>query len=335
MSGTVRNALTSSKSAIRTTDIKAQINKVSAHHASLNSRILSQRAQLAQRRSGKREVTCMGCHNPHSVKNGKASAADLSGALAGVSGIGRNGMEVAAATYEYEVCFKCHSDYSSDTSYVVRVVETTNMRLAFDSGNPSYHPVIGIGKAQSIPSIPSFLNPTLRSSSMVSCTDCHRDDEGGSRGPHGSSFPPILGERYETADGTPESYQSYALCYRCHNRDSILRDSSFKRNFSGKGGHSGHLAIGAPCSACHDAHGVPDDGKSGSHTHLINFDRRIVSPKQGNAFPVFEDTGYFSGNCTLVCHGKLHDHESYPVASSSSPRSMKPFLDRGVPGRLR
>ena len=40
--------------------------------------------------------------------------------------------------------------------------------------------------------------------------------EGGSRGPHGSSFRPILTERYETADNTPESYDHYALCYRCH-----------------------------------------------------------------------------------------------------------------------
>ena len=40
---------------------------------------------------------------------------------------------------------------------------------------------------------------------VIYCTTCHADDEGGSRGPHGSSFPPILRERYETADNTPES----------------------------------------------------------------------------------------------------------------------------------
>src|SRR3990172_6769786 len=113
---------------------------------------------------------------------------------------------------------------------------------------------------------------------MIYCTSCHADDEGGSRGPHGSSFAPILKERYETADQAPESYDNYALCYRGQDRSSILRDTSFEkkamRTTVSGGGHSGHLAAGATCSACHDPHGVYDSGAagllgSGSHTHLI------------------------------------------------------------------
>ncbi|HXX81833.1 MAG TPA: hypothetical protein VEI46_09800, partial [Thermodesulfovibrionales bacterium] len=81
--------------------------------------------------------------------------------------------------------------------------------------------------------------------------------------------------------------------------------------------HSGHLAKGAPCSACHDPHGVYLTSSlalaaTGSHTHLINFDASIVLPKQGSKYPVFIDNGTFSGSCTLVCHGKLHDNLSYP-----------------------
>ena len=51
---------------------------------------------------------------------------------------------------------------------------------------------------------------------------------------------------------------------------------------------------------------------TGSHTHLINFDVRIVQPAPGRAFPVFDDTGTFSGGCTLVCHGVAHEATSYP-----------------------
>jgi hypothetical protein len=154
---------------------------------------------------------------------------------------------------------------------------------------------------------------------MMYCTDCHRDDSGGSKGPHGSSFAPILRERYEITDGTPESLESYILCYRCHERTSILSDVSFRKKtgvtIGNGGGHSGHLAKGATCSACHDPHGVnPDNRPSGSHTHLINFDSQIVAPviRTPNSFPVFNDTGTFSGSCTLVCHGVTHNALSYP-----------------------
>jgi hypothetical protein len=238
--------------------------------------------------------------------------------LEGVAGVDRNGSSVPSATYEYEVCFKCHADFTPDLNYIPRVISVTNLRLAFDPSNPSYHPVVGMGKNLNVPSIPSSLAPTLNPSVVIYCSTCHADDEGGSGGPHGSSFPPILKERYSTTDDNPESYENYALCYRCHERSSILSDASFMRKTirttASGGGHSGHLAAGAPCSACHDPHGVADSGAggTGSHTHLINFDTRIVLPKPGSPFPIFTDTGTFSGSCTLVCHGVLHDSTSYP-----------------------
>jgi predicted CXXCH cytochrome family protein len=302
-------------------DIRRQIQKISSHRermAVAGSRLsgLNERA-----RSMIGGVSCMDCHNPHAANKKTANAPFASGMLEGTSGVDRNGVEVASVTYEYEVCFKCHADYTTDVQYIPRVIPTTNMRQAFDTANPSYHPVEDIGRNPTVPSIPSPLTPSLNAQDIIYCTDCHRDDAGGSKGPHGSSFPPILRERDETTDGTPESYDSYALCYRCHSRDSILRDVSFRKKINGStgsgGGHSGHLAAGAPCSLCHDPHGVSDSSPgifegTGSHTHLINFDVRTVLPKPGNRYPIYNDTGNFSGSCTLVCHGKLHDNLSYP-----------------------
>jgi hypothetical protein len=72
-----------------------------------------------------------------------------------------------------------------------------------------------------------------------------------------------------------------------------------------------------PCSACHDAHGVNEaavagTGATGSHTHLINFDLRIVLPLPGAAFPVYRESSTSSGSCSLVCHGVTHNSFSYP-----------------------
>ena len=110
---------------------------------------------------------------------------------------------------------KCHADNTPDFSFVPRVVDDTNNRLDFDPNNSSYHPVIAIGKNANIPSIPSSLAPALNPFASIYCSSCHADDDAVSNGPHGSNFAPILRERYETADGTPENYDSYALCYRC------------------------------------------------------------------------------------------------------------------------
>jgi len=281
-------------------DIGRQVKKLSAHHEVEGG------------------AACADCHNPHVGTGEKAEAPYVSGMLRGVSGVDRNAGILRRATYEYEVCFKCHADANPGIDYVSRVVPGTNMRLAFAEENPSFHPVVAPGRNPSVPSIPSSFEPKMTPSEQIYCTACHADDEGGSGGPHGSRFRPILKERYDTADNTPQSFDSYALCYRCHDQASILRDDSFRkatfRKTGSGGGHSGHLAAGAPCSACHDPHGVDARAgqASGSHTHLINFDVRIVQPAPGRAFPVFDDTGTFSGGCTLVCHGVAHEATSYP-----------------------
>lgn len=262
-----------------------------------------------------RHVECVDCHNPHASNNRPAFAPEVSGRLEKVSGMTQDRAEVTPALYEYEVCFKCHADLTQLIPFIPRVVNNTNAQSEFSLLNPSYHPVVGMGKNPNVPSIPSVLEPTLLTTSIIYCTDCHGDDTGGSRGPHGSSYAPILRYQYETADGAPESFQSYALCYRCHNRTSILSDVSFQKKIEKTtatgGGHSGHLARGAPCSACHDPHGIditlPEAVGTGDYTRLINFDTRIVSGSS-----LFRQTGVFSGSCTLVCHGRDHSNETYP-----------------------
>jgi predicted CXXCH cytochrome family protein len=299
-------------------EIGAQMRKPSAHRLEPGFFGSAITRTGGGARSGVRAVDCADCHNPHAATRRQAEPPFVSGALAGVRGVDRYGAPLEAARYEYEVCFKCHADTSGDLEAVPRVVASTNTRLDFDPANPSYHPVVEIGRTLDVPSIPSTAEPAMRPSQRIACTSCHADDEGGVRGPHGSSFPPILGRRYDTADGTTESYDSYALCYQCHERSRILQDVSFRRALqrtSSGGGHSGHLSAGIACAACHDPHGVnlgvSGAADTGDHTHLINFDTRIVSPLPGADYPVFRDRGRFAGNCSLVCHGVVHDQAGY------------------------
>lgn len=269
-------------------------------------------------------VECQDCHDPHSAYNNPSVAPNVSGSLANVKGIDETGSEKYPATFEYEICFKCHAHTNTVVSYVSRYLDENDTKLEFATTNPSYHPVVGQGKNLDVPSLPSATSPDqmMDEYSMIYCSDCHSGDDtakiggNGANGPHGSIYAPILRERYDRTDGTSESYQSYALCYRCHDRTNLLSDQSFrKKTITSKGGHNGHVAVnGVSCSVCHDPHGVVDNSVSGSHTHLINFDTTVVSPASGETYPLFDDTGNFTGSCTLICHGVPHSSgtHSYP-----------------------
>jgi hypothetical protein len=249
-------------------------------------------------------VECEDCHNPHAVNSTIAVAPAISGSLTGSKGVNQSGSPVNPALYQYEVCYRCHADSpGKPASKTTRQIEQNNVRLEFDTGNPSYHPVGGPGKNSNSPSL---IAPTYSESSVMYCTDCHASDGVSSpAGPHGSIYPSILKMRYETADYTTESPAAYELCYSCHDRASILNNESFDD-------HDKHIRdLNTPCNACHDPHGISSSqGNSTNNTHLINFDTDIVNPDNIGRFR-FEDQGEFRGRCYLRCHGRNHPGWSY------------------------
>jgi len=243
-------------------------------------------------------VECSDCHNPHGVYNSTALAPAAGGALNGRSGINLGGGVSDPVQNQYEVCFRCHADSPGKPAGLIsRQIEQTNTRLEFSPGNPSYHPLAATGQN---PDCPSLISGEYTEASMIYCTDCHAGNgPGASSGPHGSDWPGLLRLRYETADYTVESAESYALCYSCHSRTSILGNESFPY-------HMEHIVEeNSPCSACHDPHGISStQGNSVNNSNLINFDISIVTVSGFNL--KFVDTGYQSGYCLLRCHGQGH-----------------------------
>lgn len=251
-----------------------------------------------------RHVTCVDCHNPHQAWSTPASPPTASGRLRGVRGVNISGGAVAEAIYEYEVCLKCHGIMDQTTSGMVRQDNIRNIRLKINPSNPSYHPVATTGRNDAM----RGFEPGYSTASIISCTDCHNNDEwtpSGTRprGAHGSRYQPILEREYQANDPTNESFQTYALCYKCHNRDYLISDRA--RTFP----HRKHVVEKqAPCAACHDAHG------SRQNVGMINFMLRdrtgktVVSPSPSTKLLQFTSTGSGRGNCTLLCHGKDHNN---------------------------
>lgn len=250
-------------------------------------------------------VECADCHNPHESNASTAIAPDANGCISGVQGVDSEGISKSRIDYEYELCFRCHSDYPVTASLLSRQITQANTRLEFAAAAISFHPVETVGKNSDVPT----LIAPLSESSMMYCTDCHASNgTTAPAGPHGSIYPQILKYQYETTDYTTESAQAYELCYSCHDRTLFITDAgdNVQRDV-----HYTHV-VGAdtPCSVCHDPHGISElDGTATANSHLINFDMTVVAAVSGNAY--FQDDGYRTGSCVLRCHNRGHNPRSY------------------------
>ena len=249
-----------------------------------------------------KHVECVDCHNPHASNTETAVAPYVKGANAGTIGVDINGKALTAVSYEYEICFRCHTVNAMTSSATARQIAQNNLSLEFASGNPSFHPVASEGTN---PNVPSLIAP-LTTTSYIYCTDCHGNNSSeGAKGPHGSIYANILKFQYVKTDYTIESSTNYALCYSCHSRASILADESFKYHYK-------HIVTNkTPCNVCHDAHGISSSqGNSSNNSNLINFQNSIVT-NSSSGTRRFVDNGLYKGSCSLTCHGKNHDETSY------------------------
>ena len=254
-----------------------------------------------------RHVACVDCHNPHAVTPTPATAPTATGRTRGSRGVTIQGGRIDEASFEYEVCLKCHGVTEPTTPGILRYDSIRNVRLKINPANPSYHPVAAQGKNPTIVG----LDPSLAWSSMIYCTNCHNNDEWTPtgtrpRGPHGSRYETILELEFQAGDPVAESPASYALCYKCHIRSTLLSGS-------GRFPHQTHVVDkSASCAVCHDTHG------SRQSIRLINF---MTRTKTGNTVVTPNSVGRLEfvpnlaqpgrGSCYLKCHGADHNPRSY------------------------
>ncbi|MHC4064260.1 MAG: cytochrome c3 family protein [Planctomycetota bacterium] len=315
------NCLSCHDGLVARSNILAELDKITAHDPRRYSGVHD---PVETPLGSNVHVECADCHNPHaaSAESYSTAYAPIGGTLAKVRGLTTGAGLIEEARYEYEVCFRCHADSAVRLrSRVGRQVQEANLRLKFNPTSPSFHPVTVSSPNRDTVS----LAPGLATGTMIRCTDCHNNDAGpgaggnGPAGPHGSNYDFLLERNYTVRDDTNESEFEYALCYKCHQRSSILSDTSFSA-------HRQHIVDEmTPCSACHDPHGVSMTQSFGSdHTHLINFDTQIVRPDSVSRRIEFRDLGTFSGSCTLVCHGAEHRNRTYGLTAPSDTPTLVP-----------
>jgi len=319
------NCLECHNGQVARSNILGELDKRSGHDP---RRYLGVHDPAEQPGTSRPHVECADCHNPHATRRETrlSGYTPLGATLEGAAGTTIGGAPVDRAQYEYEICLRCHGDGAEASPRgVARQSQTANLRLRFDPNNPSFHPVAGpVNNRETV-----SLAPDLAPGTRILCTDCHNNDSGprtggsGPDGPHGSSNPFLLERVYSVRDNTVESAFDYALCYKCHRRTSILGDQSFPY-------HKLHIVDQqAPCSACHDPHGVtPILDVDSDHTHLVNFDTVIVRPIRQTGPLSFRDLGRYSGSCTLTCHGVEHEDARYGFAATEQFFGSPPAVRR-------
>lgn len=288
------------------TDILSEFRKPFVHPALSVSGAHKVRETLPERDpKAPRHAECVDCHDPHEVSQwNKIGPKRVTGALGEAK---RNkklkDMIPEETISDYELCFNCHSDSEN------LPLNQTNKRVEFNVNNPSYHPVLAEGKNTAVPSLRSPYAAQKRRPldvSIISCRDCHgNDDEKGPKGPHGSIYPRILVRNFSINDGQPESSFQYALCYMCHDRDSILRNDSFRYHSIHIQGNPNTGSRGTSCYTCHNSHGSTDT------KFMIKFNKDVVFPNRSSGQLRFASTGSFSGECYLSCHDVSHNPKKY------------------------
>ena len=262
--------------------------------------------------TNRRHAECVDCHNPHVARNDGIAPPPAPNASKRLLATSRvvvlNGAAGTAPAYtfvpgsdtltapvaEYQLCFKCHS------SWTTQPTGQSDLALLLNPNNASYHPVEAAGRDLLIPS--GAFEPGWSASSLTLCSDCHRSDSGALRGPHGSLYPAILPRPYDPSP-LPRPVMPDEACFACHS-NAVYADSTsigaaralsrFNEPCAAKG-HVGHAAAEVPCGACHVTHG------SATQPHLI-----VTGRSPGIVSINWTPNG---ATCTPTCHAT----ETYTV----------------------
>lgn len=318
-----------------------------------------------------RHSQCADCHNPHDLSSqpdAYSSATHswtVSGSYGGASGVAvTNGAAGTAPSYalldgvvnpvtsEYQLCLKCHSGFTAlpanDPAKPSR--DFTDLGVAFNPNNLSYHPVEAAGRNQSTKMADSLSGSSqykiwnLTTADTVRCVMCHTSGSTPNTSPtaanlsvHASANRGILVRPYEdrvlSVRGRFYEAAGFALCLACHAETPYMNPSgpgaTTATNFEFHGLHvagistrgSGGTDIDTPgagqgnarCAECHfRSHSTTDavPGQTLSGDGLVNFAPDVTASRAMGGRPTYTATAT-GGTCTLTCHGKDHQEVRY------------------------
>lgn len=297
--------------------------------------------------SANKHVECADCHDPHmaqkTVHTAGTNAIAATSPLNGIEGVATPawpaiwtapaqsayGAAPVAATYEWQVCFKCHSGANSNVATWGGTLAAawTDLGLEFNPNNRSVHPVVSSLNNQTGELAPkaeiatAMVAPwTAVGTQTMFCSDCHQTDStGGSKGPHGSAVKWMLAGAnkawpynnstlngtngttnfiLDTASTTSPTATGGVFCLNCHTwtaAGAVHTDANHN--------------ISIPCVGCHIR--VPHGGK------VSNF----ISTNTAGKVARYSPTGDGGGTVYLSVYLKPATRGSYTTSNCQSANS--------------
>lgn len=308
--------------------------------------------------SDSRHAECVDCHNPHRANNTPARVGTASwypttvdstsnqtaksGALLNVTGVQPTWPAIwtvpttfttqESSTYEYQICFKCHSywalrDGDGITIYTTASLATvTDQAMEFNPNNKSAHPVVVGLSSQTGSTAPKPLVALQMSAPWATnlgtqtmyCSDCHGADNeasGDPKGPHGANVKYMLkgtnkqwpanaaGALFTLRNYKTNASPDKVMCLNCH-ADTIASNNVHS--------NSHHIATTVYCVSCHVAvpHGSKRSRLIAYNTDLAPYDYNNNTAILGGFKKAATPTGYTYANCYVagcMAHGTITD----------------------------
>jgi predicted CXXCH cytochrome family protein len=246
-----------------------------------------------------RHSECSDCHQPHNSSSAlgiqTAAGWTAGGAIAGTSGVAVvNGAAntsptyalVNKTTYEYQLCFKCHSGYTTlpAQNALHPAWWALDKAIEFNPANLSFHPVEAKGTNanfirtgtvgvmdRNLAGTSNFKVWTFTSNSTIRCENCHGSsmqapvpaNAGSQADNHASVNRGILLKPYRDRLLKPanQNYSEgeFALCFMCHANEPFANTDSNLKNTSNFRFHGLHV-IGIPDKGTYGTGDIDSDG---------------------------------------------------------------------------
>lgn len=173
---------------------------------------------------GNRHVECTDCHNPHAAKAGTHTNEDTK---AGNVLLGAYGVSVtyapltytpvvhtaARTNYEYEICMRCHSGYTSGLPANAIPNQLTNVAAEFNPNQRAHHALMARGKLTSDTLSALLWDNGWDTKSFTTCSDCHYV-HGQPTGDYAQFQDAML--RTSNPAGAGAVDEDHVVCYLCH-----------------------------------------------------------------------------------------------------------------------